>query len=107
MITTLSSSFRRAKALISFHRSPLMRTILNGSAQDPSFWFNKDTVDKYGDKQFKPSFLSEYNESQRAVIMECSSIINYNEPKLYFIQGPPGTGKSHTIVGIINALFSV
>jgi DNA replication protein DnaC len=40
--------------------------------------------------------------------MEASSIINCkNEPKLYFIQGPPGTGKSHTIIGIINAIFAV
>ena len=38
--------------------------------------------------------------------MEASSIINQNEAKLYFIQGPPGTGKSHTIVGILNAIFA-
>jgi hypothetical protein len=38
--------------------------------------------------------------------MEASSIINQSEAKLYFIQGPPGTGKSHTIVGILNAIFA-
>lgn len=55
-------------------------------------------------KKFK---LKDYNESQQAVIVEGSSIINTHESKLYFLQGPPGTGKSHTIVGIVNAMFFV
>lgn len=51
--------------------------------------------------------LKEYNESQQSVIVDASSIITSNDPKLFFLQGPPGTGKSHTIVGIINAMFYV
>lgn len=52
-------------------------------------------------------FEEEYNESQKEVIAEASSIVTYKDPKLYFIQGPPGTGKSHTIIGIIKGIFSV
>ncbi|CAF1098735.1 unnamed protein product [Brachionus calyciflorus] len=102
VVTSLSSSFRRAKALIDFQSSPLLKTILNGSPLDSAFWFNKDP----NEKDLKLNFLNEYNESQQKVILQCSSIINYQEPKLYFIQGPPGTGKSYTIIGIINAIFS-
>lgn len=51
--------------------------------------------------------LKEYNESQQSVILDASSIISSNDSKLFFLQGPPGTGKSHTIVGIINAMFYV
>ena len=51
--------------------------------------------------------LNEFNdELTQKVIMEASSIIYHNEPKLYFIQGPPGTGKSTTIIGILNAIFA-
>ena len=103
VITSLSSQLRRAKSLVAFQTSPLLKTILNGSPLDSAFWFNKDP----NEKDLKFNFLNEYNESQQKVILECSSMIKYEEPKLYFIQGPPGTGKSHTIVGIINALFCV
>lgn len=103
LISSLSSSFRRAKSLIAFQTSPLLKTILNGSPIDSAFWFNKDP----NEKDLKFNFLNEYNESQQKVILQCSSIIKYDDPKLYFIQGPPGTGKSHTIVGIINAIFNV
>ncbi|RNA26770.1 putative helicase senataxin [Brachionus plicatilis] len=95
----LSSSFRRAKALIAFQSSPLLKTILNVSQLDPAFWI------KEPEKDVKLN-LADFNESQQKVIIQCSSILKSDEPKLCFVQGPPGTGKSHTIVGIINALFT-
>lgn len=73
---------------------------MNISQQDQTFWI------KNSEKEVKLN-LNEFNESQKKVIVQCSSILNSNEPKLCFIQGPPGTGKSHTIVGTINALFTV
>ena len=100
LITSLSSSFRRVKSLIAFQNSPLQKSILNISQQDQTFWIKPD------EKDIKLS-LGEFNESQKKVIVQCSSILKSNEPKLCFIQGPPGTGKSHTIVGTINALFTV
>ena len=53
--------------------------------------------------------MKEFNERQAKVILEASSLIHSppHKPKLYFIQGPPGTGKSHTIVGIVDAMFAV
>lgn len=96
----MSSSFRRAKALIAFQSSPLLKTILNVSQLDPAFWI------KEPEKDVKLN-LADFNESQQKVIIQCSSILKSDEPKLCFVQGPPGTGKSHTIVGIINALFTV
>jgi hypothetical protein len=101
---------------------------LHGSAEDPIFRFDPNLVKKCGgQKEFKIPDVSlchllilnmnsviyfilkanDYNESQQKVILEASSIILHNEPKLCLIQGPPGTGKSHTIVGIVNSMFAV
>lgn len=52
---SLSSSFRRIKAMLAFQNNSLSKVILNGDPMDPVFWFNHDTINKYmiGDKKFK------------------------------------------------------
>jgi hypothetical protein len=44
VIGSLSSSLRRAKALVSFHQSVLMKPILNPSQFDSIFYLNKDSI---------------------------------------------------------------
>jgi hypothetical protein len=34
--------------------------------------------------------ITEYNESQKEVIIEASAIITSKDAKFYFVQGPPG-----------------
>lgn len=102
IIGSMSSSFRRARALCWFKKSKLMCHILRPNASDSVFMISKDQ--HTGQQRY---IRPEYNESQQSVISEASSIVECNEPKMYFLQGPPGTGKSHTIVGIVNAMFSV
>ncbi len=108
ILTNLSSSFRRIKALIAFKNSPLQKLILEPSASDPSYFISKHEKNNNNGQPFNFSKINEYNESQKEVILEGSSLLNsINSSKFFFIQGPPGTGKTFTIVGIIKAMVEV
>lgn len=99
-MTNLSSTLRRVKALIAFKSQPYHTKILKPVITDPIWWPCKRSaqIDLRG-----------YNEAQKIVISEASSLVltPKNEPKFYFVQGPPGTGKSHTIIGLINTFFKL
>jgi superfamily I DNA and/or RNA helicase len=107
VITSLSSTVRRIKALLQFRTCSFREKILKPDSLDEVFRLDSNSVvNKCGDKEFKFEPANEMNESQLNVIKEASSIVSHNEAKLYFIQGPPGTGKSTTIVGILEAIFA-
>ena len=105
-VVGLSSSIRRVKALVRLKDSFYISSLLNPQSHDSIFSFKTDfsrqlslndtKVRKLGCYCFdKNNFLllkKEFNESQKFVITEASSSLEYSarEPKFYFIQGPPG-----------------
>ena len=75
---------------------------------EPSYLISKHEKQTNNGQPFNFSKINDYNESQKDVILEASSLLNnLNSSKFYFIQGPPGTGKTYTIVGIIKAMVEV
>lgn len=55
--------------------------------------------------QFNKSYnLPQYQAIQKAVKAVKEPFVH---PRTILLQGPPGTGKTHTIVGLLQALFEV
>ncbi len=93
--------------MIALRNSPIKNLILEPCVSN-SYFISKQEKDNNNGRSFNFSQIDEYDESQKEVILEGSSIINsVNSPKFYFIIGPPGTGKTYTIVGIIKAMVEV
>ncbi|CAF0898170.1 unnamed protein product [Didymodactylos carnosus] len=103
LITSLTATLRRFRALSSMRVCPLFEHLLTPQLDDPVFQISQKQI------QIDEKHLTGYNDSQQAVISEAFSIACTEEKeeqaKVYMVQGPPGTGKSQTITGIVRAVL--
>lgn len=96
----LSSSLREMKAILSIESLMMVKGLLRPNHLTEFTKF----IDKEGllaAGQWLKTAGMQFNESQRWAI---ESVVSMNKG-IKLLQGPPGTGKTHTLIGILSAVY--
>lgn len=52
-----------------------------------------------------PFQKNNWNEEQKMIVLEATSLCTGNRPGIYCVKGPPGTGKSTVIVNLLQQIL--
>uniref|UniRef100_A0A6I8P6J3 Senataxin n=1 Tax=Ornithorhynchus anatinus TaxID=9258 RepID=A0A6I8P6J3_ORNAN len=103
IISSLVTTQRKFRALLSLSRSPLASTIINPNVSD---FCPRDSVKAAPEKTV--AYLKDFNEDQKKAIETAYSMVipHPSLPRICLIHGPPGTGKSRTIIGLLHRILN-
>ncbi|XP_038601965.1 probable helicase senataxin [Tachyglossus aculeatus] len=103
IISSLVTTQRKFRALLSLSRSPLAGTIINPHISD---FCPRDSVKPAPEKTV--AYLKDFNEDQKKAIETAYSMVMLHPslPRICLIHGPPGTGKSRTIIGLLHRILN-
>ena len=107
VVTNLAGFMRQWNGLINLHTNGLVRDILRPRG---GVYFAAAAAAPTTNRQSSNAKLGQcYNLSQLEAITSSAEAVNaeFLHPRICMIQGPPGTGKTHTILGLIQAIFEV